>query len=300
MIIVHIQGGFGNQLFQYSYGLHLREKYNLDVKFNISFFSNQNQFNKDGNSIRDFELINLLYNEDEVNYELLNTEFIVINKYYSFINKVLKRFNLFLNGWKLFYYFNDEKKEINPCLLKQGSNIILEGYWQDLIFVSDEFSSKIQRSLNKIPISDIFSQQSSINSISIHIRRDDYVNHKTFLVLSHDYYVKAVNLIQSKISNSFFYILSDDSFTKNDLEKIAELFPHSNYKVLQPNSTIIDFCIMSRCNHNIIANSTFSWWASVLNSNKQKIIIAPLKWTNNMIINHDIEKKILPKHIKIK
>jgi len=298
MIIIQIQGGFGNQLFQYAYGIHLRKKYNLEVIFNISFFSNQELFKVNGNSFRNFDLFELL-KYDKSNSSRNNSEFIVMKYYFSIFNRILKRFNYFFYNWKLFHFNKDENKDIEHLLLKPGLNIVLEGYWQDISFLSEEFTFKIRSLLNKVTFPIVNPKLDFNNSVSIHIRRDDYINHKTFIVLSNIYYEKAVRLIESKVSNPFFYIFSDDKFSINDFDQFALLFPKNNFQIIRANNAIEDFCLMYKCNHNIIANSTFSWWASILNKNIDKIIISPLEWTNSLNSNQEINLKLLSNHIII-
>ena len=121
------------------------------------------------------------------------------------------------------------------------------------------------------------------NSISIHIRRGDYVNDINAKKILGDncnllYYQKAIEYIYSVITSPFFYIFSDEpEWVKN------------NFSFLE-NSLIIDWnkgkdswqdmMLMSHCKHNIIANSSFSWWGAWLNNNNNKIVIAPKKWFN--------------------
>ena len=111
-------------------------------------------------------------------------------------------------------------------------------------------------------------------SISVHIRRGDYK--KNNMVLSKDYYLKAINLISSKVVHPVWIIFSDDiEFVKNNY------FFEGKAVFIDDSLGMRDFeqlMLMSKCKHNIIANSTFSWWGAWLNKNRNKYVVAPRKW----------------------
>ena len=134
------------------------------------------------------------------------------------------------------------------------------------------------------------------NSVSIHVRRGDYLNGYYFETLGKicdiDYYKRAIALINKEVNDPYFYIFSDDP------GYVAE-----NLKI--ENATYVDFnrgrdswqdmYLMSQCKHNIIANSTFSWWGAWLNTNLNKIVIAPNRWFANM----DNDEIVLPEWIRL-
>ena len=129
----------------------------------------------------------------------------------------------------------------------------------------------------------ILSEIRITNSVSIHIRRGDYLE-EGFTVLSIDYYKKAIKLIDTKVSNAKYYIFSDDK------KYINENFNFINNKTIISHNTgensYIDMLLMSFCKHNIIANSGFSYWAAWLNSNNEKIVLAPnilVPWCKNPV-----------------
>ena len=114
------------------------------------------------------------------------------------------------------------------------------------------------------------------NSVAIHIRRTDYlklgsIHHVLDLV----YYQRAIEYIKTNVANPVFYVFSDD------MNFVHENFSIENFRILNysgKNGSLFDFLAIKRCNHHIIANSTFSWWAAWLNKNINKTIIAPKKW----------------------
>ena len=129
----------------------------------------------------------------------------------------------------------------------------------------------------QILLSETLNQIKSLNSISVHIRRGDYVtNLKTSAVhgnLELDYYKKAIHLIRKQLKNSFFFFFSDDiELTKNNFNDENFYFVENNYNDLV--LPFKDLLLMKNCKHNIIANSTFSWWGAWLNENPNKMIFA--------------------------
>jgi hypothetical protein len=128
------------------------------------------------------------------------------------------------------------------------------------------------------------------NSVSLHIRRGDYIsiqkNASKFIALDIQYYENAIKKISSLISNPIFFVFSDDvDWVKQNLKSEFETHYISNNNT--KTTSYIDMQLMSMCQHNIIANSTFSWWAAWLNSNTNKIVISPSKWFQHFDVNMD-------------
>ncbi|MFH0972649.1 MAG: alpha-1,2-fucosyltransferase, partial [Patescibacteria group bacterium] len=174
-------------------------------------------------------------------------------------------------------------------ILKLKDDIFLDGYWQTEKYFKDiediirsEFTLKTEYS-NLNP--ELIAKISSCNSVSMHIRRGDYITNQNtnefhgicFL----DYYKKAINLIAEKFPNPTIFIFSDD--LKWCKENIKIKYP---IVFVKGNKNYEDLIMMSKCSHNIIANSSFSWWGAWLNNNPNKIVIAPQKWLNNPNINY--------------
>lgn len=116
----------------------------------------------------------------------------------------------------------------------------------------------------------------SQNAVSIHIRRTDYVSSGYYYVLSVGYYKRAMKYIARNVDNPHFYIFSDDiDWVENNMDFN---YPHTFVKINKGRDSYLDMYLMSLCKHNIIANSTFSWWGAWLNKNPDKIVIAPDVW----------------------
>ena len=184
-------------------------------------------------------------------------------------------------------YFSKIKQEsgIFKRSTEFSKNSFLEGYWgnenyfkdiRDVLLSDLQIKSNYESRLFHLLRNEI----SQPGSVSIHIRRGDYLENKNqaiFLNLDLSYYVQAIELIKMKVLTPKFFIFSDD------INWAKENLPVSSINVVYINEakSLKDFeelMLMSYCSHNIIANSTFSWWAAWLNRNNDKIVIQPQKW----------------------
>jgi hypothetical protein len=200
---------------------------------------------------------------------------------------------------KIYNIFREEKpwnfdaKELNS---KDGEYKI--GYWQTEKYFADQAQTIRKELTLKNPLSrpalkiqnDIMN---SNNSVSLHIRRGDYVeNAKTNQyhgTCSLGYYSKALEYITNKIGRDInIFVFSDDiDWVKNNLKFD---FP-TTYVSSKEIPDYEELILMSKCKHNIIANSSFSWWGAWLNNNSGKIVIAPKRWANK---DEDSFKDIIP------
>ena len=242
MIITKLQGGLANQLFQWAYGRSLSLKYNTPLYIDNSFYLNT-QF---GNTKRDFSLSkfpNLDYTiiPNERNISLWSNE-----------KEKVRLVNL-----------NDDfnYKELN---YDETSHYYLNGYWQsEKYFI--EYEDIIKKQLK--PNIDLNIES---GSISLHIRRTDYVTSNGFHpVQSMDFYKNALDIIGDY---NKLYIFSDD------IKWCKENLRFDNMVFVEGNEDVVDLWSMSLCDNNIIANSSFSWWGAWLNNNKDKKVIGPKNW----------------------
>ena len=174
---------------------------------------------------------------------------------------------------------------------------ISEKYFKDIEdIIRKEFTVKVpQTGRNRETAEMILNSE----SVSLHVRRGDYVTspeyREIYDICNLGYYERCIKYITDRVKSAHFFIFSDDSeWAKNNL-KIP--FPttfvgHNNDK-----TNYEDLRLMSQCQHNIIANSSFSWWGAWLNANPGKIVCAPEKFIR--LRNFDT-KDILPENwIKI-
>lgn len=302
MIITKIQGGLGNQMFQYAIGRHLAYLNKTELKLDISFYKDpkKNTFRK--YALGNFNIIENFISDDEAKKIKINN---FHNK--SLPTRILRRILKSLEERKPIYkrsyirepYFHFCEEILK---IKDKKYVYLYGHWQSEKYfkgieniIRREFTLK--NSLSQ-PAESILKQIKNTNSVSLHIRRGDYAkNEKTNRfhgICSLKYYHQALKIITSKISKPRLFIFSDDI-----------LWAKKNLKTKNPITFVSgigigdaeEIILMSQCRHNIIANSTFSWWGAWLNNNPHKIVIAPRQWFNIPSIN---TKDVYPKNwIKI-
>lgn len=277
MIIVKLYGGIGNQMFQYAFARHLTIKHKTTLKFDISLLNNNT----------------LLENQTPRNVELNNFNIDVqiatvtdITKYK--LTKATKIWHLI----KLCFYNNAKNLYVKEPhfhfyskALKCSKNSYLDGYWQSEKYFSDSRAQLLTDFTTQNPLSqksiELLKQINNSNSISIHVRRGDYIsiqsNQNYYHTCTADYYQNAINLVCEKLENPTLFIFSNNEeiwFKQNVVTKYNCVFVSHNLK----NDSFQDLILMSKCKHNIIANSSFSWWGAWLNTNSNKIVVAPKKW----------------------
>ena len=164
---------------------------------------------------------------------------------------------------------------------------MLKGGWQsEKYFKSYENEIRARLQLKPPLIQNVIEIAKNIkkeNAVSVHIRRGDYLRKKIIYewhgVMEKEYYAKAFELMHAKTKATRAYYFTDD------VDWVAKnLLPSFNGEIISANITkshYEDLYLMSQCRHNIIANSSFSWWAAWLNDHSDKIVIAPEKWFGN-------------------
>jgi len=287
MIIVKIVGGLGNQMFQYAFAKNLSLKLNAELKLDIS------EYNK--SQLRTFALIDIFDIFEKIVKEEDIDQLFKVNNIYEFF-----KFKIFYNDVKKHRNYIKEKTFLfDKNYLELKDNVYLDGYWQTEKYFTENAENirKLFRFRNPLDkkngaIADLIK---SANSIGVHIRRGDYISNpvtnKYHGFCGIDYIEKAINYIVGKISNPHFFVFSDDvEWCRNNLKaKFPILFVENNHR----EESYKDMHLMSLCKHNIIANSSFSWWAAWLNANRNKIIIAPNKWFEN---NFTDTKDLIPEN----
>lgn len=274
MIIVKLQGGLGNQMFQYAFATILAKKNNAVVYLDKNFFSLREK--QVGFTPRNFEL-NIF---DNIYSQISPSE---VSSFYklSIIDKIRRK--LKFNYPKI---YDESFFGFNQSALNIKAPVYLNGYFQSSkYFIGYE---GLIKHLFLFPINgldilnkELLSQIKKTNTISVHIRRGDYIEDKVTQQFhgccSIDYYLKAITLLMDRYANFTLVFFSDDS------EWVKEQFDNLPYSKIfidhnKNENSWKDMFLMSSCNHNIIANSSFSWWAAWLNENLDKTVITPKKW----------------------
>lgn len=281
MIIVRIIGGLGNQMFQYVFYNYLKSKFK-NVKADISDFKRY--------KIHDGYLLKKVFN---IKLDLIEESKIKYIKDFAFspnrhyISKI--RYKLF--GKKRSHIFENE---FNSNIVNRIPDVYLSGYWQKKVYLERlpqkiENDFKFDLTLNKKNRA-ILSEIQNSNSVSIHVRRGDYKTSKNHMILDSKYYWDSINFFIDRFRDVKFFLFSDDiKWVKENIKGEKIKYVEGNLK----NDCHTDMFLMKNCKHNIIANSSFSWWGANLNNNFGKIVIAPYNWHKDPIININVNKNLI-------
>lgn len=272
MIIIHVMGGLGNQLYQYAMYCKLKKlgkKVKLDTRAYEVTATNDKEW-------RSLELDWL----DSVSYEVCSDKERILFRDSSM--KIFSRIRRKLFGRK------DRMVKENACYMPEVydmDEVYLYGYWACEKYYEDmipQLQNTIcfPKSLNEK--NDVcMNQMKHENSVSIHIRRTDYLevaDGKRYMgICTEEYYDAAIRYIKEHVENSAFYVFSDD------VAYAKEHFQDDHMHIVDWNTgrdSMFDMQLMSCCKHNICANSTFSEWGARLNTNPDKIMIRPLHHDN--------------------
>jgi hypothetical protein len=286
MKIIIASAGLGNMMFQYAMVLAYR---NMGVKC-VLFVSEANAHHNGYELEEVFHLVNP-YKEISLFGRLLF-------KFLGQIRKIRFGKKRYFPHYLMFFPFHrihvKTAYQYCPELLQNlNRNDYILGQFQsykyfencrssiihDFSFDDSKLSVETVQMLNRIR---------ETNSISVHVRRGDYLGVWFFdglgSVCTKEYYKRSFEYIKKNVPNPHFFIFSDD---KEYIKK----------NMAFPNCTFVDFnkekdswqdlYLMSKCKHNIIANSSFSWWGAWLNQNERKIVIAPKRWWSS-IDNDDV------------
>lgn len=270
MKVIEILGGLGNQLFEYSYYLYIKKKYSKETV--CTFFPNRHVGH---NGFELTKWFDVELNEPSWSKPLCGI------LYWS--SRIIR--HLGMPVWFIREKENDKE------------NVIFhEGYWQDKKYIVESgILSSLQYKNYDLSEENkkIKEKIQTTNSVSIHIRRGDYLNHPELYggICTSDYYAKALAKIKENVDDPTFFVFSDDlSFAQSLLRNEEIVVVDCNRGA----NSFYDMYLVSQCKNMILANSTFSYWAALLNRN-HPLVVCPDRWTN--IDSPDI---ILDEWIKIK
>lgn len=252
MKIVHFSSGLGNQVFFYLFCQYLKNKYsnqNVYGYYNAKFLKKHNGLEID----KVFDVTLPAHN--------------IVSDSVAWICRKLN--GIGIKGLKT------TDKDFNERA------VYFDGYYQDKKFFVEYLDKLKYRkfSLDKTN-EDLYNKIQESQSVSIHIRRGDYL-HPKFAgtyggICTEDYYKKAIEIVKSKYKNPFFFVFSDDmEWVKKSLPLENAIFVDNN----QGLNSYIDMFLMSSCKANIIANSSFSFWGAMMNRSSP-VVVFPKKWNN--------------------
>ena len=269
MIVAKLMGGLGNQMFQYAAALSLAGKHGSEAKVDLSFLNADpdGQYTKRDFELDVFEKQVPVVTGKELEGLLPNTK--------TWWQK------LFQPDSKKWNFAIEQQPGFNREFQNFPDNTYLQGFWQsekyfkgqeDRIRTAFEFSSVIRAETKNWE-----EKISAVNAVSMHVRRGDYVSRPEAAlyhgVLNLEYYQNALDLIRKKENEAQVFIFSDDlEWCRTHLAIEGKV----NY--VNSANAAGEMHLMSLCRHQVIANSSFSWWGAWLNRNPAKIVVAPKQW----------------------
>lgn len=282
MKIVNILGGLGNQMFEYAMYLALKDAHPEEI---IKVCTR---------SFQGYGLHNGLELKRIFNVELPEASLWELAKLaYPFFN---------YKTYQVMFHWLRQRKTMtkgltniafNPKEVSRQDSVFYDGYWQNEKFFRDiredvvaaytfpefidERNIKLESLLN------------GCNAVSCHVRRGDYLQDQRYQVCTAKYYMDAIAMMNEKVNPDMYVVFSDGiDWCKENLPAVI-----GNRKVVyvdwnKKENSFRDMQLMSLCRHNIIANSSFSWWGAWLGQYEDKVVIAPSKWVREPIVNNPI------------
>ncbi len=254
MIIVNLKGGLGNQMFQYARA-RARAK---DAPLALNVYELENPAS--GDTPRSFALADFALGP----HTIVRRPRTILHKIGDRIIRTLKP------DWN---YFQSEQYFISQARRIRSEFSLQTTLTEDAALIADQI-------------------QSAPSSVALHVRRGDYVRNaevlRDFGVCSLQYYEQAIARIQKELPSAHFFVFSDDIPWVRENISVSKAATLVEGKGL---TDTIELALMSRCAHNIIANSSFSWWGAWLNANPRKIVVAPTPWFDRAPYNADIIPK---------
>ena len=299
MIIVGIKNGLGNQMFQYAFGKILEWRYKVSIQFDImaeDFISGMRT---------DMEIFKI---ED---FQVADKKMVNGFKPFSVAKYKIEKKYLAYAYFKLRRIFQSKKlvterlpSQFIPIInhLDLSQDYYFMGHWMNLRYY-EGYEDRIKTLFALKDIS-FYSTEiameiatSPYTTISLHIRRGDYLTADFIEVVGMYYYRQALAIMLENVENPFLYI-----FTNDEKWVSTKFDPMLPYKIVNINfgaDSYKDMMLMSLCHHNIIANSSFSWWGAWLNRHPDKIVIAPRKWYSDTQRNRYVAEMVPKEWIRL-
>ncbi len=296
-VLVRLDGGLGNQMFQYALGralsLHLGEPLTLDIGAYRSYTTRQyglGVFNISGSTAPASGVPEAGptpvkaagRNLAQLAKRLLPPAVSNLRRAAAKKQEIAIPIWAPPGPWTI--YREREDFAFDEAVPASRPPVFLVGYWQNERYFADHTDALRRDFTLRAALSEKarhFQQQITERqpSVSLHVRRGDYVRNtaearRRLDVCGVDYYRRALDFLNSKVPVASTFVFSDEIAWVKDNLKIE-------------NAVYVDGCadfeelfLMSCCRHNIIANSTFSWWGAWLNADNNKVVIAPKQWVN--------------------
>jgi len=272
MVQVRLFGGLGNQLFEYAFGRAISLKKNTSLS--LDYYDQIIRTDFDGENltkITDAFDLPVKFYSGKIRKNLVGKHNLV------YLDRLITGAYL-----RTKCVIREDNYDRFQAKIKKCRNVYLSGYWQSERFfeevkdvIRDDLKFKIERQIMDLSL---YQEITKSNSVSLHVRGKEYIEHPLYHRCDVKYYLNALNIISKTNPDLKVFIFTDD--TDNVYKNYKELLAFSKIvdvkTLFRPD--IVDLFLMSKCKHNIIANSSFSWWSAWLNNNTKKIVISPKKW----------------------
>lgn len=328
MIIIQLCCGLGNQMFQYALGRQLAEQKNTELRFDISWWDQQRRY-QDGQdwtiTLFEFDTVGKIATTDDLESVLRyprfsrwmrRTQDIIRSPKPNLVKlnlDYIPRFAPRLAATRFNYYREvrgspssesstwPHRRRFSQRLFDIPDNAYLDGYWQ-----TPKYFSGISETLRtELSVPDPLpgknaevaaNIEAESSSVAVHVRRGDQTEQGSDSdpmgnALPLTYQQQAAEYVGQQVDNPVFFIFSDDpDWVRRNFEINYPVQTVSNN---DETTDFLDIELMRRCDHHVIANSTFSWWGAWLNSSTDKIVVAPTPWKkygypNGIVLDWDL------------
>ncbi len=248
-VIVPLQDGLGNQMFQYAHGIWLRERQGIKVLFDDRFFAAEWGGNR--------------------RYGL--------DAFVADVPKAGHGLGSRLDGGRLRGFNEWNRRRVDAGLMPIGPVLLRNSYaWQNLRDV-DAVAGTLRRAFMFRSDAGKVSAPKPHETVMVHVRRGDYVNNPVFDVCGSAYYRAAIRRAEADIPGASFVVFSENpEWCRQELAGCAR-----NIVFQEPGDEREDLRLMAACRHHILSNSTFSWWAAWLARAEGQRVYCPEKWFND-------------------
>ena len=291
LVILNLKGGLGNQMFQYALAYSISKKNDARLVFDLRFLNDRRGVKK--YVLRDFNLD--IFGIKPM--EATRAELAKVNMLFG-----SQKFRLYIGKLLDFIGFNVISERTpayeNRVLQNRLRNIYLDGYWQ-----SEKYFSEYKEEIKKIFYinDDNFNEKVKIlaekirglkNAVCINVRRSDFIGSKHHDLVNKEYYLNSLNLIREKYQKNLkIFIFSDDiEWCEYNMRNISDDVSIIGHEYAGASFSAYLY-LMTQFSIFIIPNSTFAWWGAWLSSAKDKLVIAPKRWSG---LDHMDTSDILP------
>lgn len=269
-VAVKLQGGLGNQLFQYAAGFSLSKRLNCKLLIDARFVGLG---------------ANRIYQLNQLNITGELAQYPELDQFPSLEARKINRIKLRKSA-QHFQHIHESHFHYVQEFKKFSGRVYLDGYWQSSKYFS-EYASEIKQELSfrfeqSTKMNDYISKIS--NSVAVHVRRGDYISNSVTNSyhgnLNQDYFLSALERLKKEFPDKEVYFFTDDP------NWVSDVFQVEPEKIVSQNgfSDVEEILIFACAQYKVISNSSFSWWGAWLGESKK--IIAPRNWFSSTVHNN--------------